>query len=133
MGEIDLSTLDMTVAARWAHEVLAWIGFGTIVGLTAKAIMPGRDPGGSIVTLLLGIVGTVIGCGVLTLATKGQTVSPLSVVGFGVGTGGAFILLLFYRLLSGRLFPSGTVEHVRSPHYRSRSRKSANTTIINHD
>src|SRR5436190_24054926 len=86
-----------------AHHALIWIGFGTLVGLAAKAIMPGRDPGGSIVTLLLGIVGTVIGCGVMMLITRGKTISPISIIGFGVGTGGAFILLLFYRMLSGRL------------------------------
>ena len=93
MPNIDPATLE--VAQHWAHQVLMWIGFGTLVGLAAKAIMPGRDPGGSIVTLLLGIVGTVIGCGVMMLVTHGQTISPISVIGFGVGTGGAFILLLF--------------------------------------
>jgi uncharacterized membrane protein YeaQ/YmgE (transglycosylase-associated protein family) len=110
--------------------VLVWVGFGTLVGLAAKAIMPGRDPGGSIVTLLLGMVGTVIGCGVTMLATSGRTVTPISVVGFGVGTAGAFILLLFYRLLSGRLFPGAVIEGVRRPHYRGRK---PSTTIINND
>jgi uncharacterized membrane protein YeaQ/YmgE (transglycosylase-associated protein family) len=40
-----------------AHEVLMWVGFGTLVGLAAKAIMPGRDPGGALGTMLMGIVG----------------------------------------------------------------------------
>jgi len=112
-----------------------WIGFGTLVGLAAKAIMPGRDPGGSIITLLLGIVGTVIGCGMMMLLTHGKAISPISPIGFAVGTGGAFILLLFYRLLSGRMLPSMHTENVRQPHYqrgRSRSR-NAGTTIINND
>src|SRR5205823_13907332 len=119
MPEIDPATLD--VAREWAHQVLVWIGFGTLVGLAAKAIMPGRDPGGSILTLLLGIVGTVIGCGVMMLVTRGKIISPISVVGFGVGTGGAFLLLLFYRLLSGTLFPGMHVEGVHQPHYQTRS------------
>src|SRR5437762_9357456 len=119
-----------------AHHALEWIGFGTVVGLTAKAIMPGRDPGGSIVTLLLGIVGTVIGCGVTMLVNQGEAISPISLIGFGVGTGGAFILLLFYRLLSGRLLPSMHTENARQPHYQQRGRsrsRNAGTTIINND
>ncbi|MBM4074601.1 MAG: GlsB/YeaQ/YmgE family stress response membrane protein, partial [Planctomycetes bacterium] len=36
-----------------AHELLMWTGFGTLVGLAAKAIMPGRDPGGAIGTLMM--------------------------------------------------------------------------------
>ena len=41
--------------------IIGWIVFGLIAGLIAKAIMPGRDPGGAIVTILLGIAGAVIG------------------------------------------------------------------------
>ena len=44
-----------------ANDVLVWVGFGTLVGLLAKAIMPGRDPGGTVATLMMGIGGTVIG------------------------------------------------------------------------
>ncbi len=134
MQNFDVSMLELTGDAHtWVQMVLTWIGFGTLVGLAAKGIMPGRDPGGSIVTLLLGIVGTVIGCGVTMLATHGQTVSPISVIGFGVGTAGAFTLLLFYRLLSGRLFPAMPIEGVRSPHYRGHRSRKPSTTIINND
>ncbi len=52
-----------------AHEVLMWVGFGTLVGLAAKAIMPGRDPGGALGTMLMGIVGSVLGCGVHCLSS----------------------------------------------------------------
>jgi hypothetical protein len=45
------------------NDVLVWIGFGTVVGLVAKAIMPGRDPGGTIATVMMGVVGSVMGCG----------------------------------------------------------------------
>ena len=91
-----------------AHEFLLWVGFGTVVGLCAKAVMPGRDPGGAIATTLMGIAGSVIGCGVLifTLEQLGRRhgpVTPISPVGFAAGIGGAFVLLLFYRLFSGRL------------------------------
>jgi uncharacterized membrane protein YeaQ/YmgE (transglycosylase-associated protein family) len=92
------------LARHWANEVLLWIGFGTVVGLLAKAIMPGRDPGGAIITLLLGIAGSVIGLGTLKLFWEGAHVSPISLVGFPVATAGAFFLLFFYRLLAGQLF-----------------------------
>ena len=56
------------VIERSLNEFLVWVGFGTIVGLTAKAIMPGKDPGGAVATLMMGIVGTVIGCGTLAFS-----------------------------------------------------------------
>lgn len=95
------------LARQWANDLLVWIGFGTLVGLIAKAIMPGRDPGGAIVTLLLGIGGTIIGLGSLMFFWKGHRASPISAEGFVVATIGAFVLLFFYRLLAGRLFVEG--------------------------
>lgn len=92
--------------SRWANDVLVWIGFGTLVGLLAKAIMPGRDPGGAVATLAMGIGGTVIGCGTLAYF-QGQRVTPISVVGLVVATAGAFVLLFFYRLLGGYWFVEG--------------------------
>jgi len=91
------------IVEQAAHEFLLWVGFGTVVGLCAKAIMPGRDPGGSIVTMLMGIGGAVIGCGVMYYYSNGERVTPISMVGFPVAIAGAFILLIFYRLMSGSL------------------------------
>lgn len=87
-----------------AHEVLMWVGFGTLVGLAAKAIMPGRDPGGALGTMLMGIVGSVLGCGVIAFFCHGYRVMPISIPGFAAGTFGAFIILFFYRLLAGTFF-----------------------------
>ena len=83
-----------------AHEMLVWVGFGTLVGLAAKAIMPGRDPGGTVGTLMMGIGGSVIGCGLLVLIDSRYRISPISPMGFVAGTGGAFVILLFFRILS---------------------------------
>jgi len=94
-------------ARQWANDILVWIGFGTLVGLMAKAVMPGRDPGGAVATLFMGIGGTIIGCGVVTYFNSGQRITPISPLGFVVATGGAFILLVFYRLLAGRYFIEG--------------------------
>ncbi len=88
----------------WVHDVLAWIGFGTLVGLLARALMPGRDPGGAVITLALGIGGAVIGCGTWALTVEGQRITPVSPIGIIVATGGAFGLLFFYRLLGGYWF-----------------------------
>jgi len=85
------------------HEVLVWVGFGTLVGLTAKGIMPGRDPGGAIGTLMLGITGCVIGCGILVFFNPAARITPISPLGFCAATAGGFLLLLIYRVLSGSL------------------------------
>jgi len=107
---------------RWANDVLVWIGFGTVVGLLAKAIMPGRDPGGAIATLVMGIGGTIIGCGVFSYFSGGQRVTPISPAGMAVATGGAFVILFFYRLLAGRweMDDDRRRRRVREPNYMSR-------------
>jgi uncharacterized membrane protein YeaQ/YmgE (transglycosylase-associated protein family) len=76
--------------------VLGWILFGLVVGIVAKLLMPGRDPGGFIITTVLGIVGAVIG-GFLgrTLGLYG----PGEPAGFLMATLGAVVLLFIYRLL----------------------------------
>ena len=76
--------------------VIGWIVFGLIVGVIAKMLMPGRDPGGFIVTILLGIVGAVVG-GMIgrTLGWYG----PNEGAGFLMSLLGAIILLVLYRKL----------------------------------
>jgi len=100
---------------QWANDLLVWVGFGTLVGLLAKAIMPGRDPGGAVATLAMGIGGTVIVCGTLAYFNHGQRVTPISPLGLAVATGGAFILLFFYRLLAGYWFVEGDTPNGPSP------------------
>jgi uncharacterized membrane protein YeaQ/YmgE (transglycosylase-associated protein family) len=106
------------------HEFLMWVGFGTLVGLFAKAIMPGRDPGGAVATLLMGIAGSVIGCGSLMFFWEGRRVSPLSFLGFLAAVAGAFLLLLFYRILAGYYFvESEPGDHILHETYRRRRRR----------
>ena len=112
-------------AAQWANDALVWIGFGTLVGLMAKAVMPGRDPGGAVATLAMGVAGTVIGCAALVYFS-GHRVTPISPIGFAVATGGAFTLLFFYKLLASHFFIEG--EHggyIRVPRYRRRRYRRA--------
>ena len=80
-------------------HILGWIIFGLIVGALAKLIMPGRDPGGFIVTILLGIAGALIGGFLgraMGLYREGQP------AGFFMALVGAIILLAIYRLAVGR-------------------------------
>lgn len=94
---------------HFAESILIWVGYGTLIGLLAKAIMPGRDPGGAVATVAMGVGGSVIGSGVLSYFWEGHRVTPFSTVGFLVGTGGAFLLLAFYRLFAGYYFTEGNV------------------------
>jgi len=116
------------VVQQWANDILVWVGFGTLVGLLAKAIMPGRDPGGALATLLMGVGGVVIGCGSVSFFNGGQRVTPISPLGFLVATGGAFVILFFYRLLAGYWGAEGldAPRHTRRRHLR---RHPANSSI----
>ena len=109
---------------QWLHTLLVWVGFGTLVGLMAKAVMPGRDPGGAVATLAMGVGGTVIGCSVLTYFSE-HHVTPVSPVGFVVATVGAFSLLVFYRVMSGRFLLEDAPSAVPRPaRLRQRHRRS---------
>ena len=80
-------------------EILGWILFGLIVGALAKLVMPGRDPGGIIVTILLGIAGALLG-GFLgrSLGLMGNDQQAGWIAAFV----GAILLLVIYRMVAGR-------------------------------
>ena len=74
--------------------ILGWIVFGLIVGVIAKILMPGRDPGGFIITILLGIAGAVVGGFVgRVLGLYG----PNDAAGYLMSIVGAILLLVLYR------------------------------------
>ena len=81
--------------------IIAWIVVGLIAGALAKLIMPGDDPGGMIVTILLGIVGAFVGGFVVNLL-GGAGVSGFNLWSIVVATIGAIILLAVYRMVAGR-------------------------------
>lgn len=78
--------------------ILAWIVFGLIAGALAKFIMPGRDPGGFIVTTIIGIVGAVIG-GFIGVRVGFGDVTGFDLRSFVIAIAGALILLFGYRML----------------------------------
>lgn len=78
--------------------ILSWIVMGLIVGLLAKLFMPGKDPGGIIITILLGIGGAFIGGFIGSLLGLG-TVTGFNVGSFLLAIGGAVLLLILYRFI----------------------------------
>ena len=72
---------------------------GFVVGVIAKLIMPGRDPGGIIVTMLLGIVGAVLGG---FLGRSLGFYGPQQAAGWLMSIVGAIVVLMLYRVLVGR-------------------------------
>jgi uncharacterized membrane protein YeaQ/YmgE (transglycosylase-associated protein family) len=82
--------------------IIGWAIFGLIAGAIAKLIMPGKDPGGWFITMLLGIAGALVG-GFIGRAVWGSR----GVTGWGPGSwllaiGGACLLLFLYRVVVGR-------------------------------
>lgn len=78
--------------------IISWILFGLIAGMVGRAIMPGRDPGGFIVTTAIGILGAVVGGFVGTQLGWGQ-VTGFDLRSLGIAVVGAVLLLALFRLL----------------------------------
>lgn len=79
--------------------ILGWIIFGLIVGIVARFLMPGHDPAGFVVTAVLGIVGALLG------GFFGRSVGWYAAgepAGFVMAIVGAVVLLVLYRLITGR-------------------------------
>ena len=97
MGELELSQ----AAQHWVYVVLVWIGFGALAGLLAKALVPGREPAGAAGTLIIGMMGSVLGPLVLATAMHldSQRFNPIGPLGLISAVGGALALLVGYRLL----------------------------------
>ena len=79
--------------------ILSWIVFGLVVGIIAKLVTPGRDPGGFIVTMLLGIAGALLG-GFIGRAMGFYGTNESA--GWLMSIGGAILLLVLYRMVARR-------------------------------
>ena len=80
-------------------SIIGWVLFGLVVGIVGKLLMPGRDPGGFVITILLGIAGALLGGFVgqsLGFYREGEP------AGFLMAVLGSIILLLLYRMFVGR-------------------------------
>lgn len=79
--------------------ILSWILFGLLAGIVAKFFMPGRDPGGCIITILLGVGGAFLGGFIMTQFGYGTLTGGWTWQGFGTAVGGAILLLFLYRVV----------------------------------
>ena len=78
--------------------ILSWIVMGLIVGVLAKFIMPGKDPGGIILTILIGIGGAFLGGFIGSYLGLG-TITGFNTTSLLLAIGGAVLLLILYRLI----------------------------------
>jgi uncharacterized membrane protein YeaQ/YmgE (transglycosylase-associated protein family) len=81
--------------------ILSWILFGLIAGAVAKLLMPGRDPGGCIITMLIGIAGALLGGFLGTLLGFGG-IEAFDLRSLLIAVLGSIILLAIFRALRGR-------------------------------
>ena len=80
--------------------ILSWIILGLVAGAIAKAIHPGRDPQGCIVTMIIGIVGAILGGFIATNLLGWGTVNGFNLYSILVATGGAVLALAIYSALT---------------------------------
>ena len=78
--------------------IISWIVMGLIVGFLAKWIMPGKDPGGLFVTIIIGVAGAFVGGSIGSFLGLG-TVTGFNFGSVGLAVGGALLLLYGYRLI----------------------------------
>ncbi|MBV9453142.1 MAG: GlsB/YeaQ/YmgE family stress response membrane protein [Rubrobacter sp.] len=82
--------------------IIAWVIFGLIAGIIAKLIMPGRDPGGCIITILLGVAGAFVGGFLYRILTGREVFFQFDLGSLVVAVLGAVVILAGYRLIAGR-------------------------------
>jgi uncharacterized membrane protein YeaQ/YmgE (transglycosylase-associated protein family) len=81
--------------------ILGWIVLGLLAGAIAKAILPGDDPGGIIVTMLIGIAGAILGGLIASALDIGDLDEFFDIGTWLIAIAGAILLLLIYRMLVG--------------------------------
>ena|SRR5215211_900229 len=81
--------------------IISWIVVGLIAGILGKLIMPGRDPGGFLLTIVIGMIGALVG-GFVVQLLGGRGVTGFNIWSILVATLGAIILLALYRAFVGR-------------------------------
>ena len=82
--------------------LISWIVLGLIAGLIAKALMPGRDPGGCIITIIIGIVGALLGGFLSTALGFGGLSGEIDWRSLVIAVLGSIVLLAIWRMMRGR-------------------------------
>jgi len=86
-------------AQQWVNVVLIWVGFAMVAGLLARTLVPSSSSVGPIATLVIGMVGSVIGLVGLSYFLQGKSINPISPMGLFAASAGALVLLVMYRVL----------------------------------
>ena len=81
--------------------IVGWIVLGLLAGIIAKAIMPGDDPGGIIITTLIGIAGAVVGGLIATALNLGDVDEFFDLGTWIIAIAGSLLLLVLYRVVIG--------------------------------
>ena len=102
--------------------ILSWILLGLVAGALAKAIRPGKDPGGCIITILIGIIGAVVGGFIATRLGWGD-VDGFNLYSILVATGGAILALIIWAAIIGRR---------RDYRYSLLHKKRTSTEVLNY-
>lgn len=97
-GQTQIDFEQLTTALDY---LLSWVGLGCLVGLIVSGFVTGRQGGGSISLVVIAIVGTLLGCGMLQYLDPGTEIRPLSQQGLFVGVTGALVLVAFFGMLGG--------------------------------
>jgi uncharacterized membrane protein YeaQ/YmgE (transglycosylase-associated protein family) len=84
-------------------SIIGWTVLGLLAGALAKWLLPGRDPGGIVLTMVLGIVGALVGGFMVGLLTEVDFTTGFNVSSLLVATLGAIVLLSAYRVVSSRI------------------------------
>src|SRR5829696_5837595 len=93
---------------RETMGIIGWAVLGLVAGAIAKAIMPGDDPGGIFVTMLIGIVGALVGGFIASALDIGDLDDFFDIGTWVIAILGSLLLLLAYRAIAGRRAGTGT-------------------------
>lgn len=94
-------------------NLLTWVLLGLVAGGLAKLIFPGKDPGGCLVTIAIGVLGALLGGFLGTTLFEWGTVTGFDLKSVGIAVAGSLILLALFRLITTRRGPPGTSPRAR--------------------
>ncbi|HUG39637.1 MAG TPA: GlsB/YeaQ/YmgE family stress response membrane protein [Longimicrobiales bacterium] len=88
-------------------NLLTWVLLGLVAGGLAKLIFPGKDPGGCLVTIAIGVLGALLGGFLGTTLFDWGTVTGFDLKSVGIAVAGSLILLALFRLMTRNVGPGG--------------------------
>ena len=87
-----------SAAQHWVNLILVWLGFGALIAILVRSLLPGREPSGMISMFLIGVVGTCVGPLIVSTVWQIDDFNPISPIGFLASFVCSFLFLLFYQV-----------------------------------